>query len=127
VRADLGARTVAMRECFITLPDDPARDSKLALVLVHARWHGKRWGKWLALARHAELAIGWREGELVVVTALRNALLVSDCEPEALTAIGAAAARIVATNKHDRALDARLAKLERVTKEQCAALHAPTR
>lgn len=126
-RGDLGARLVAMRECFRALPDDPDRDAKLELILVHARWPARDGASWLELERHAEVALGLPGGEALAVAALDNALLDSDCEPDTLDGVHAAVQRIAALPAHALAFDAQLTQLAQVTAPTCIALHPAPR
>jgi hypothetical protein len=106
----VGARLVAMRECFITLPDDPDRDSKLGVILAFARWSlAKSAEDWIGLARVAETALPVRGAEALAVQALENARAASCDRGE----VAAAAARLAAADLHDAAFDARLRELRR--------------
>ncbi len=121
--ADAASRLVAMRECFVELPDDPDRDRKLELILVHARWGPHLAERWLDLSRHAEIAIGLPQGEAHAVTALSNALLASECEISLVDEVRDAASRIAARPGRDPALDAELAVLAKMTTTECVVLH----
>jgi hypothetical protein len=108
---NVGARLVAMRECFVALPDDPERDSKLGVILAFARWElAKSGDDWLGLARVAEAALPVHGAEALAVRALENARAAS-CGRE--DEIADAAARLAAADLHDAAFDARLRELRR--------------
>ncbi len=104
----VGARLVAMRECFVALPDDPERDDKLAVILAFARWSLARTADdWLALARVAETALPVHGAEALAVRALENARAAS-CDRGTADAVAAAATRLAGADLHDAALDPQL-------------------
>ncbi|HUJ63446.1 MAG TPA: hypothetical protein VLX92_33335 [Kofleriaceae bacterium] len=122
-KADYGSRLVAMRECYRELPDDPARDAKLELLLVHARWGPRNPASWLELARHAEVTIGTPPGEAYTIAALRNAMLASDCDPDTIAEVAASAARIRGRSDREVMFDLPLDALATLTREDCVAAH----
>jgi len=105
----VGARFVAMRECFVALPDDPERDSKLGVIFAFARWGlAKSADDWLTLARVAETALPVHGAESLAVQALENARAAWCDAP-----VADAATRLAAADLHDAAFDARLRELRR--------------
>jgi len=106
----VGARLIAMRECYLALPDDPDREARLAVMVVHAGWVAMASATWLDLAREAETAIGVTGAEELAIAALENVYKTS-CERDVLDAVRDAAARIAAHEHHSPSFDTRLAAL----------------
>lgn len=120
VATGVGGRLVAMRECFVELPDDADRDGKLAVMLVSQTWHEDRDAEgWLALSREAETAMQISGAEALAIGALEKALRVSACGKHLVTSVAEAAKRIAAADFHQASLDPRLQPLAAMTVERC--------
>lgn len=107
----LGTRLIAMRECYVDLPKDPALDDKLTVIAWYWTWRLYGEAKdWLELERALEPVFRIRGAETLAVGAL-EAAGADNCNRAELDAIAAAVKRVRAADGHDPVFDRRLADL----------------
>jgi hypothetical protein len=110
-RTALGTRLIAMRECFVELPDDPDLDAKLAVIAAYRSWSGPTDTKHsLEVEVMLEPALSVKGAEELAVAGLEQVHSYT-CDRVQLDTIAAAAKRMRGADRHDPVFDRRLADL----------------
>jgi len=104
----IGTRLIAMRECFVELPDDPELEAKLT-ILVAYRMFGRanQLKHWLEVESMLEPTFSIAGAEELAVSALERAHA-NTCDRTLLQAIATAAKRVSAADRHEAVFDRRL-------------------
>jgi hypothetical protein len=109
----MGAKLVGIRECYNVWPEEPI-EARSWLVVALSQWPAQSDEEWLAVARDATHAIELPGVEIVPLIAIENAAVL--CHDDAMVQpIHDAADKLAASPHHDRAFDARLARIRTVT------------